>query len=79
MRWVNFDGKSAGRPAIVAFAALLTLAALADFLVAHHPHFGLDGTFGFAAWFGFAGCVVFVALARLVAAILRRPDGAYDS
>ena len=28
----------------------------------HHPYFGLDGTFGFGAWFGFASCVAMIVL-----------------
>ena len=44
----------------------------------HHPHFGLDGTFGFGAWFGFAACVVLMLFAKALGAILKRPDTYYD-
>ena len=30
----------------------------------HHPYFGLDGTFGFGAWFGFASCVALIVFAK---------------
>lgn len=62
---------------IVSIAILAGLVAL-DLLIAHHPHFGLDGTFGFAAWFGFLSCVVLVASAKALGVILKRPDTYYD-
>jgi hypothetical protein len=60
------------------FAAVLTALVLADFLVEHHPLFGLDGTFGFAAWYGFAACVALVLFAKALGALLKRPDTYYD-
>jgi hypothetical protein len=51
---------------------------VADFLVEHDGAFGLDGTIGFAAWFGFASCVALVVAARLLAVFLKRPDDRYD-
>ncbi len=61
--------------ALIAFLALL-LAGGALFPV--HPHFWLDGTFGFAAWFGFGACVVLVFGAKALAIFLKRPDTYYD-
>jgi hypothetical protein len=61
--------------ALIAFLALL-LAGGAVFPV--HPHFRLDGSFGFAAWFGFASCVVLVLGAKALAIFLKRPDTYYD-
>jgi len=61
--------------ALIAFLALL-LAGGAVFPV--HPHFELDGSFGFAAWFGFASCVVLVLGAKALAIFLKRPDTYYD-
>jgi hypothetical protein len=60
------------------FAAILTALVLADLLVEHHPLFGLDGIFGFAAWYGFASCVALVLFAKALGAILKRPDSYYD-
>lgn len=60
------------------FAAVLTALMLADLLVEHHPLFGLDGTFAFAAWFGFASCVALVLFAKALGALLKRPDTYYD-
>jgi hypothetical protein len=50
-----------------------------DLVVEPHPYFGLDGTFGFGAWFGFASCVALIAFAKALGALLKRPDTYYDS
>jgi hypothetical protein len=47
-------------------------------VIAHHPYFGLDGTFGFGAWFGFASCVAMIVFAKALGALLKRPDTYYD-
>jgi hypothetical protein len=39
------------------FIVVLAVTVLFDLVVEHHPHFGIDGTFGFGAWFGFMSCV----------------------
>jgi hypothetical protein len=62
----------------IAFLAALAITVLLDFVVAHHPHFGLDGTFGFGAWFGFASCVALIVFAKGLGALLKRPDTYYD-
>lgn len=70
------------RPATVRglkLAAGIVLAALValDLVVEHHPHFGVDGTFGFGAWYGFVACVALVLLAKALGLLLKRPDGYY--
>lgn len=62
----------------IAFTAILAALVLADLLVEHHPHFGLDGAFGFGAWYGFLSCVVLVLSAKALGAALKRPDTYYD-
>lgn len=62
----------------IVFIIILALTVLADFFVEHHPHFGLDGTFGFGAWFGFISCVVLVFFSKALGALLKRPDTYYD-
>lgn len=57
---------------------VLALTVFADFFVHHHPHFGIDGTYGFGAWFGFVSCVVLVVGSKALGAILKRPDTYYD-
>ncbi len=59
---------------LVLLAALVAL----DLVVRHKPHFGIDGTFGFGAWFGFAACVAMVLFAKLLGVFLKRPDTYYD-
>jgi hypothetical protein len=60
------------------FGVILVALLLADLVVQHHPLFGLDDTFGFGAWFGFAACIVLVLFAKTLGAILKRPDTYYD-
>ena len=61
--------------ALFAFLALLLVAGAAYPV---HPHFWLDGAFGFAAWFGFGACVVLVFVAKMLSVFLKRPDTYYD-
>ncbi|MFQ5625501.1 MAG: hypothetical protein ACE5FM_02480 [Methyloligellaceae bacterium] len=60
------------------FIAVLAVTVLSDLVIEHHPHFGIDGTFGFAAWFGFVSCVALIAFAKALGAILKQPDTYYD-
>ena len=46
----------------IVFAVVLAATVLMDLAVEHHPYFGLDGTFGFGAWFGFASCVALIVV-----------------
>ena len=60
------------------FIVVLALTVLADLVIEHHPYFGVDGTIGFGAWFGFASCVALVLVAKVLGAVLKRPDSYYD-
>ncbi len=60
------------------FGVILIALVLADLVLQHHPLFGLDATFSFAAWYGFAACIVLVLFAKILGAILKRPDAYYD-
>ena len=60
------------------FLAVVAVVAAADLFVEHHPFFGIDGTFGFGLWFGLAGCIAAVVVARAVGFFLKRPEGYYD-
>ena len=62
----------------VGFILVLIVLVALDLVVAHHPHFGIDGTFGFSAWFGFLSCVALVGVAKALGALLKRPDTYYD-
>lgn len=56
----------------------LVLLTLAGKLVDVHPHFGLDGSFGFYSWYGFATCVAMVVVAKALGVLLKRRDSYYD-
>jgi len=43
-----------------------------------YGYFGLDGTFAFNAWYGFAVCAVMVVAAKGLGALLKREDSYYD-
>ena len=62
-----------------AFAMMLVIIVLLDLVIDHHAYFGLDGTFGFGAWFGFLSCVVLIVGAKGLGSVLKRPDTYYDS
>ena len=62
----------------VGFILVLIVLVALDLVAAHHPHFGIDGTFGFGAWFGFLSCVALVGFAKALGALLKRPDTYYD-
>lgn len=57
---------------------VLAVLMLLDLVIEHHPHFDIDGTIGFGAWFGFASCVALVLFAKLLGVFLKRPDTYYD-
>jgi hypothetical protein len=62
----------------IAFIAVLAVTVLLDLVIEHHPLFGLDGTFGFGAWFGFFSCVAMIVAAKALGVVLKRPDSYYD-
>lgn len=58
---------------------VLALLVVADGAVEHHPHFGVDGSFGFHAWYGFAVCAGMVLISKFVVGLLlKRKDTYYD-
>jgi len=67
------------RPLWIVFALVLAATVSMDLVIAHHPYFGIDGTFGFGAWFGFVSCVAMVVFAKALGTVLKRPDTYYDS
>lgn len=67
-------GKDLRRIGIGVLAALVLL----DLVVKHYRYFAIDGTFGFAAWFGALSAVALVLLALAVGSLLRTPEGTYD-
>jgi uncharacterized membrane protein len=61
----------------VGFVAVLALTLVPDLFMEHHAEFGMEGTVGFGAWFGFASCVVLVLGSLALGRILKRKDGYY--
>jgi hypothetical protein len=49
----------------------------ADLLYHKHAHFATDALFGFYAFYGLLASVALVVVARIVAALLRRPGDYY--
>lgn len=71
-----------GRPSTIrllwiVFVILLVLAVIPDFFVDHHAEFGIEGTFGFGAWFGLAGCALLVVGSKAIGWFLKRRDTYY--
>ncbi len=61
----------------VVFGLVLVGLLAGDAFVEHYEHFGLDGVFGFYAWYGFGSCVLMVLVAKLLGALLKRSDTYY--
>lgn len=59
------------------FLVVLALTVLAELVVQLHPHFEVEGVFGFAAWFGFGACAAMIGVAKALALWLKRPDTYY--
>ncbi|TWU03472.1 hypothetical protein [Neorhodopirellula pilleata] len=56
----------------------VALVAAEFFYTNHHPHFGIESSFAFQAWFGFVTFVVIVFLGRMLRLIVSRPEDYYD-
>jgi len=61
----------------VLFIVILALTVLADLFIDHHGDFGIDGTIGFYAWYGFVSCVVLVIGSKALGVLLKRKDDYY--
>ncbi|HJP22043.1 MAG: hypothetical protein QF546_08305 [Alphaproteobacteria bacterium] len=57
---------------------VLALLVVADLKVHGHPAFGIDGTFGFFAWYGLATCAAMVIGAKAIGVFLKRKNTYYD-
>jgi len=60
------------------FIAVLAVTVLLQLVVPVHGHFGVDGSFGFFAWYGFIACAVMILGSKLVGVFLKRKDTYYD-
>lgn len=59
------------------FGVVLGLTVAAGFFMGEHGHFGIDGSFGFHAWYGFLTCVAMVLVAKLLGFLVKRPESYY--
>lgn len=67
------------RKLIIALVVSCAGLALADlFYTNPHPHFPIETTFAFQAWFGFVSFVVIVFLGRLLRLLVSRPEDYYE-
>jgi len=57
---------------------LLLATLIAEAFVTRHGAFGIDGTFGFYAWYGLLTCAAMVFGAKLLGIFLKRRDDYYD-
>ena len=57
---------------------LLAVVSLCDIVLTPHPHFEIDGYFGFYSIFGFLTCVAMVIGAKALSIFLKRRDTYYD-
>ncbi|MFO7550948.1 MAG: hypothetical protein R6W80_06055 [Haliea sp.] len=62
---------------IIGYVTLALTVAL-QWLIPIKGYFGVDGWLGFGALFGFFSCVLMVFGAKLLGALLKRPDTYYD-
>lgn len=57
---------------------LLAVLVVLDAFIHPHVYFGIDGSFGFNAWYGFATCVAMIVVAKLLGFLIKREDTYYD-
>ena len=62
----------------IVLSVVLAITVLFDLVVDQYVIFGVEGTFGFAAWYGFLTCVAMILAAKGLGFFLKRPDRHYD-
>lgn len=62
----------------IALYAILAASVLLQLFFHVHGKYGIDGTFGFNAWFGMGTCVLMVVAAKAVGVLIGRKDTYYD-
>jgi len=62
----------------IGLVVVLTLLVGAQFFIKVKPNVGLDGSFGFGAWFGFISCVVMVVVAKVIGYVVKRSEFYYS-
>lgn len=59
-------------------AIILILLVVAQFFIKVKPAVGMDGSFGFGAWFGFFSCVAMVVFAKIIGHVVKRSECYYS-
>ena len=59
------------------FWAILVLTVLAHAVIHVKGYFGVDGWYGFGAFFGFLSCLIMVIVAKGLGAVLKRDEDYY--
>ena len=62
----------------IVLSVALAITVLFDLVVDQYVIFGVEGFFGFAAWYGFLTCVTMILAAKGLGFFLKRPDRYYD-
>ncbi len=66
------------RELILIFTLLLALLVGAEYLIDTHARFGIDGSYGFHAWYGGVACAAIIAVSKLLGIFFKRRDSYYD-
>jgi uncharacterized membrane protein len=62
----------------IGFILILLITVFPDFFIHQHVDFGIEGSFGFYAWYGFFTCVAMIVVAKILGIFLKRKDTYYD-
>ncbi len=62
----------------IVLSVTLAITVLFDLVVDQYVIFGVEGIFGFAAWYGVLACVAMIFAAKGLGFFLKRPDRFYD-
>ena len=49
-----------------------------DSVVDTHPHFEIEHSYAFYAWYGFVGCIGLVLASKAMRVVLKRKENYYD-
>lgn len=63
---------------MIVSSVVLAITVLFDLVVDQYEIFGVEGTFGFAALYGFLTCLVMILAAKGLGFLLKRSDRFYD-
>lgn len=60
------------------FCIALLASVIAGLFVHGHPHFDIEATLFFPAWFGFVACAAIVWGSKLLGLALKKPENYYE-